>query len=91
VPSSGWGFSVTVGPPDFRLKKEKDVPCNSELDSDKNREDHRFVVHLWREQSANEPVLRGSVYEVSSALGIASCKLRDLWDFIMLRLNQGGE
>jgi hypothetical protein len=67
------------------------VPCNSELDSDKSREDHRFVVHLWRERSANEQVWRGSVYEVSSALGIASCKLRDLWDFIMLRLNQNGE
>ena len=67
------------------------MPCNSELNSDESREDHRFVVRLWRERSAGEPVWRGSVYEVSSALGIASCKLRDLWDFMMLRLNQGGE
>ena len=64
---------------------------NSDLDSGRSREDHRFVVRLWREKSAGEPVWRGSVYEVSSALGIASNKLRDLWDFIMLRLNQGGE
>ena len=67
------------------------MPCDSELDSDESREDRRFVVHLWREQSANELGWRGSVYEVSSALGIASCKLRDLWDFIMLRLDKGGE
>ncbi len=64
---------------------------HEESESDKSREDHRFVVHLWRERSASEPVWRGSVYEVSSALGIASSKLRDLWDFIMLRLNQSGE
>jgi hypothetical protein len=62
-----------------------------EPDSETRREDHRFVVRLWREGSVSEPVWRGSVYEVSSALGIASCKPRDLWDFIMLRLNQKGD
>jgi len=56
-----------------------------------DRRDHRFVVRLWREKSASEPVWRGSVYEVSSSLTIASSKLRDLWDFIMLRLNQDNE
>ena len=67
------------------------MPGNSDLDSGRSREDHRFVVRLWREKSADEPVWRGSVYEASSALGIASNKLHDLWDFIMLRLNQSGE
>jgi hypothetical protein len=90
VPSSGWGFSATVKPRLSR-QKEKGVSCNSDFNSDKSREDHRFVVHLWRERSAGEPRWRGTVYEVSSALGIASCKLLDLWDFIMLRLNQSGE
>lgn len=56
-----------------------------------DREDHRFVVRLWREKSASEPAWRGSVYEVSSALTIASSKLRDLWDFMMLRLGEGDE
>jgi hypothetical protein len=62
-----------------------------EPENDIRREDHRFVVRLWLEKSPGEPVWRGSVYEASSALGIASNKLHDLWDFIMLRLNQGGE
>lgn len=57
-----------------------------ESDTNAKREDHRFVVRLWRERSASPPAWRGTVYDVSSALGIASCKLRDLWDFIMLRL-----
>jgi hypothetical protein len=56
-----------------------------------DRENHRFVVRLWREKSASEPVWRGSVYEVSSALTIASYKLRDLWDFIILRLGDADE
>jgi hypothetical protein len=62
-----------------------------EFDGETRREDHRFVVHLWRETSASQPAWRGSVYEVSSALGLASCKLRDLWDFIMLRLGQNDD
>ncbi|MFY9720284.1 MAG: hypothetical protein WAK16_11660 [Candidatus Cybelea sp.] len=57
----------------------------------REREDHRFVLHVWREPSATPARWRGSVYEVSSALGIASGKLRDLWDFIALRLGHGSE
>ncbi len=57
----------------------------------RERKDHRFVLHFWREPSAAEAGWRGSVYEVSSALGIASSKFRDLWDFITLRLGQGSE
>ena len=64
---------------------------DSEPRPDASREDHRFVVRLWREPSASDPGWRGSVYEVSTALGLASCKLRDLWDFIMLRLGQPGD
>jgi len=63
----------------------------SDRDGDTQREDYRFVVRLWREASASKPAWRGSVYDVSSALGIASCRLRDLWDFIMLRLGQHGD
>jgi hypothetical protein len=55
------------------------------------RKDYRFVVRLWREKSELHSAWRGSVYDVSAAVGIASTKLRDLWDFIMLRLSQGGE
>jgi hypothetical protein len=55
------------------------------------RQDHRFVLHVWREPSASAPAWRGSVYEVSSALSIASGRLRDLWDFIALRLGQGAD
>jgi hypothetical protein len=54
----------------------------------REREDRRFVLRFWREPSAG---WRGSVYEVSSAFGIASGKLRDLWDFVTLRLGQGSE
>jgi hypothetical protein len=57
----------------------------------REREDRRFVLHFWREPSAAEGGWRGSVYEVSSAFGIASGKLRDLWDFVTLRLGQGSE
>ena len=52
------------------------------------RQDHRFLLRVWREPSASKPVWRGSVYEVSTTLGIASGKLRDLWDFIALRLGR---
>jgi hypothetical protein len=50
------------------------------------REEHRFIVHLWRETSTSDPAWRGSVYDVSSPLGIVSGRLRDLWDFMVLRL-----
>lgn len=53
-----------------------------------DRKDHRFVLHVWREPSAAPPGWRGSVYEVATTLSIASDKLRDLWDFIALRINQ---
>jgi hypothetical protein len=56
------------------------------IDPEAEREDHRFILRFWREPSASGDNWRGSVYEVSSALGIASAKLRDLWDFIALRL-----
>ncbi|MGB6738824.1 MAG: hypothetical protein WBE59_00055 [Candidatus Cybelea sp.] len=59
------------------------------IDPETEREDHRFVLRFWREPSTAQSAWRGSVYEVSSALGIASGKLRDLWDFIALRL--GGD
>jgi hypothetical protein len=52
-----------------------------------DREEHRFVLRVWREPSASRPQWRGSVYEASSALEIASSKLRDLLDFIALRLD----
>ena len=55
------------------------------------RKDYRFVVRLWRDTPEAHSPWRGSVYDVSAALGIASTKLRDLWDFIMLRLTQSGE
>lgn len=62
---------------------------DNESEGGSEREDHRFVLHVWREPSASAPAWRGSVYEVSSALSIASGRLRDLWDFIALRLGQG--
>jgi hypothetical protein len=55
-------------------------------DDDQKRQDHRFVLHVWREPSASDAEWRGSVYETSSALSIASARLGDLWDFIVLRL-----
>lgn len=55
------------------------------------REDHRFILRFWREQSVSPARWRGSVYEVSSALIVASGRLRDLWDFIALRLGEGAE
>ncbi|HEY1882671.1 MAG TPA: hypothetical protein VGG51_06490 [Candidatus Cybelea sp.] len=61
------------------------------IDPETEREDHRFVLRFWREPSASESGWRGSVYEVSSALGIASGKLRDLWDFIALRLGNAAQ
>jgi hypothetical protein len=51
----------------------------------RQRENRCFVLRLWRETSASEPAWRGTAYDVASAVGIASSKLRDLWDFIMLR------
>jgi hypothetical protein len=60
-------------------------------DGNRERKDHRFVLHFWREPSGVETGWRGSVYEASSALGIASGRFRDLWDFITLRLGQGSE
>jgi hypothetical protein len=54
-----------------------------------DRKDHRFVLHVWREPSAAPPGWRGSVYEVATTLSLASDKLRDLWDFIALRLGAG--
>ncbi len=57
-------------------------------DNDSERQQHRFVIHVWREPSASESPWRGSVYEVSTAVSIVSAKLRDLWDFIALRLGQ---
>jgi hypothetical protein len=56
------------------------------IDPETDRKDHRFLLRFWREPSTSGSGWRGSVYEVSSALGIASVKLRDLWDFIALRL-----
>ncbi|HEV3091872.1 MAG TPA: hypothetical protein VGX91_10595 [Candidatus Cybelea sp.] len=55
---------------------------------DAGREEHRFVLHLWREPSSSRGAWRGSIYEVASAARIASGKLRDLWDFVTLRLGQ---
>ncbi len=59
------------------------------IDPETEREEHRFVLRFWREPSTAQSGWRGSIYEVSSALGIASGKLRDLWDFIALRLGGG--
>jgi hypothetical protein len=53
-----------------------------------DRKDHRFVLRVWREPSAAPPAWRGSVYEVATAQSIVSDKLRDLWDFIALRLEE---
>ena len=33
-------------------------------DNDSERQQHRFVIHVWREPSASESPWRGSVYEV---------------------------
>jgi hypothetical protein len=56
-----------------------------------DRENHRFVVRIWREAGSTKPAWRGSVHDVSSATGIVSDKLRDLWDFIVLRLGRDVE
>jgi hypothetical protein len=53
-----------------------------------DRNDHRFVLRVWREPSAAPPGWRGSVYEVATTLSIVSDKLPDLWDFIALRLDE---
>jgi len=53
-----------------------------------DRKNHRFVLHFWREPSAAPPGWRGSVYDVATTLSIVSDKLRDLWDFIALRLEE---
>ena len=42
------------------------------IDPETEREDHRFVLRFWREPLTAQNGWRGSVYEVSSALGIAS-------------------
>jgi hypothetical protein len=50
------------------------------------REQHVFVVRIWREPSARGGTWRGSVHEPTSDRRIASTSLHDLWDFIAIRL-----
>jgi hypothetical protein len=58
------------------------------MDDDVQRDEHLFIVRTWREEPAG-PDWKVSVLHVPSGLRLATSKLRDLDDFIRLRLERG--
>jgi len=59
------------------------------MDEAAAREEHLFIVRTWREASAAERDWRVSVLHVPSGTRLASSHLRDVDDFIRLRLEPG--
>jgi hypothetical protein len=56
--------------------------------SEPSRDQHTFVLRVWRESTAD--AWRGSVEEVGSGHRLTSARLTDLTDFIVVRLDDGG-
>jgi hypothetical protein len=64
---------------------------DGELRGGAERDEHRFVLRIWREPSASGPEWHGSVVEVNSALSVASGELNELLDFIKVRLDRSAQ
>jgi hypothetical protein len=55
------------------------------MDEKVEREEHLFIVRTWRQASAGQD-WRVSVLHVPSGMRLASSQLRDIDDFIRLRI-----
>ncbi len=51
-----------------------------------DREQHLFIVRIWRERSARIAGWRGSAKHVESGTAIVSADIDELTDFIRVRL-----
>ena len=62
--------------------------------SERHKEEHVFIVRVWSEPGAAAPQWRATVEDVGSGRRVSSTDLRDVQDFIRLRLGtvtpQGG-
>jgi hypothetical protein len=54
-----------------------------------NREEHVFVVRVWSERAGLAPQWRAVVEDVSTGHRLASTDLREVDDFIRLRIGAG--
>jgi hypothetical protein len=54
--------------------------------STEDRENHLFIVRVWREGRCRDGAWRGSAQHVTSGRSIVSADLDELTDFIRVRL-----
>jgi hypothetical protein len=50
------------------------------------REDHLFVLRVWREPSSSSPDWRATIEHIASGKRLSSTDLKDVDDFIRLSL-----
>jgi hypothetical protein len=62
--------------------------------SDRRTEEHIFIVRVWSEPGAAAPQWRATIEDVGTGRRVSSTDLRDVQDFIRLRIGsvlpQGG-
>lgn len=56
------------------------------MSASSSREEHLFVVRLWREPAARNGEWRASIVHVESGQRLATTELRAIDDFIRLRI-----
>lgn len=54
------------------------------------REEHSFMVRIWKEAAAAQAGWRATIVHLESGCTVAATDLRDIDDFIRLRIARGG-
>jgi hypothetical protein len=56
-----------------------------------SREEHVFVLRVWKEPATSSAGWRASVVHVGSGCSVAATECRDIVDFVALRVAAGGK
>jgi hypothetical protein len=64
-----------------RIKRWQDEP------EEAAREDHLFVLRVWREAAASSPSWRATIEHIPTGARLSSADLTEIDDFIRLRLS----
>jgi hypothetical protein len=62
------------------------TPCNASLMEERRTEEHIFIVRVRSEPGAAAPQWRATIEDVGTGRRVSSTDLRDVHDFIRLRI-----
>lgn len=54
-----------------------------------SREEHVFVLRVWKEPTASRGGWRAAITHLESGCRVAATELRDIADFVRLRISEG--